>query len=50
MSWYKRDGKWMQLKADELGYIDPDSFYGRIIDNQKDHEGNKSAAKARKLT
>jgi hypothetical protein len=31
-SWYKRKGKWLQMKVDELGFIDPNSMYGKMID------------------
>lgn len=37
-SWYKRNGKWKQMKIDELGYIDPDSFYGKIVDKMEEEK------------
>jgi hypothetical protein len=37
-SWYKKNGKWRQMKIDELGYIDPGSLYGQIIEKKVDDE------------
>ena len=40
-SWYKENGKWKQMQTDSLGYIDPKSNYGQIIEFHSQEKTNK---------
>ena len=40
-SWYKENGKWKQMQTDSLGYIDPKSNYGQIIELHSQEKINK---------